>query len=188
MRIPGLGGDVLSKLGASPVSLPGGQIYENLVSGAIDATEWVGPYNDYFMKFYEAAKFYYYPGMHEPGSQIAFGMNKSWWGKLSKTDQAIIQAACNEENARQMAETNANNGAYLTRLIKDHGVKLKKFNDETYDAFGKAAQQVFDETRQHSALAAKIHDSFAKARDDIGRWSGFAEGAYIEQRNRVLKL
>jgi len=188
MRIPGLGGDVLAKLGASPVSLPGGQIYENLVSGAIDATEWVGPYNDYFMKFYEAAKFYYYPGMHEPGSMLSFGINKSWWSKLSKTDQAIIQAASTEENSHQMAETNANNGTYLTKLIKEHGVKLKKFNDETYDAFGKAAQQVFDETRQHSALAAKIHDNFAKARDDIGRWSGYAEAAYIDQRNRVLKL
>jgi TRAP-type mannitol/chloroaromatic compound transport system substrate-binding protein len=71
MRIPGLGGDVMAKLGASPVSLPGGQIYENLVSGAIDATEWVGPWNDYFMKFYEAAKYYYYPGMHEPAETIA---------------------------------------------------------------------------------------------------------------------
>ena len=71
MRIPGLGGDVLAKLGASPVSIPGGQIYENLVSGAIDATEWVGPWNDRFMKFYEAAKYYYYPGMHEPGSMLA---------------------------------------------------------------------------------------------------------------------
>jgi TRAP-type mannitol/chloroaromatic compound transport system substrate-binding protein len=76
MRIPGQGGDVRAKLGASPVSLPGGQIYENLVSGAIDATEWVGPYNDYFMKFYEAAKYYYFPGMHEPGAQVAMGMNK----------------------------------------------------------------------------------------------------------------
>jgi TRAP-type mannitol/chloroaromatic compound transport system substrate-binding protein len=79
MRIPGLGGDVMAKLGASPVSLPGGQIYENLVSGAVDATEWVGPYNDYFMKFYEAAKYYYYPGMHEPGSQLHLGMNKDFW-------------------------------------------------------------------------------------------------------------
>ncbi|MEL7399265.1 MAG: twin-arginine translocation signal domain-containing protein, partial [Pseudomonadota bacterium] len=79
MRIPGLGGDVMAKLGASPVSLPGSQIYENLVSGAVDATEWVGPFNDYFMKFYEAAKFYYTTGMHEPGGGLAFGMNKSWW-------------------------------------------------------------------------------------------------------------
>jgi TRAP-type mannitol/chloroaromatic compound transport system substrate-binding protein len=188
MRIPGLGGDVLAKLGASPVSLPGSQIYENLVSGAVDATEWVGPYNDYFMKFYEAAKYYYWPGMHEPGSQLSFGMNKSFWSKLSKTDQAIIQAACNEENARQMAETNANNGTYLTKLIKDHGVKLKEFNDDIYDSFGKAAKEVFDEVRQHSKLAAKIHDSFAAARDDIGRWSGYSDAAFVNQRNRVLGL
>ena len=72
------------------------------------------------MKFYEAAKYYYFPGMHEPGSQLALGMNASWWGSLSSTHQSIIQAACNEENARTLAETNANNGAYLTKLINDH--------------------------------------------------------------------
>ena len=188
MRIPGLGGDVMAKLGASPVSLPGGQIYENLVSGAIDATEWVGPYNDFFMKFYEAAKYYYYPGMHEPGSQLALGMNKSWWSGLSKTDQAIIEAACNEENARQMAETNANNGAYLTRLIKEQGVKLRKYNDDGYASFGEAAQEVFEGVIAHSALAKEVHESFAKARDDIGRWSGLSDEAFVAQRNRVLGL
>lgn len=188
MRIPGLGGDVLTKLGASTITLPGSQIYENLVSGSIDATEWVGPYNDFFMKFYEAAKFYYYPGMHEPASQLCLGMNASWWGKLSKTDQAIIEAACNEENARQMAETNANNGVYLTRLIKEQGVKLRKFNDEIYDSFGEAANEVFEETRQHSKLAAEIHDSFAKVRSDVGSWNGLSDTAYTVQRNRVLGI
>ncbi len=188
MRIPGLGGDVLAKLGASPVSLPGGQIYENLVSGAIDATEWVGPYNDYFMKFYEAAKYYYYPGFHEPGSQISFGINKSWLTKLPKLDQAIIHAACNEENGRQMSETTANNGAYLTKLIKDHGVKLKKFSDEIYDSFGKAAEAVFEETRAHDKLTAKVYDSFAKARHDIGGWTGYSDAPYVQERNRVLGI
>ncbi len=188
MRIPGLGGDVLAKLGASPVSLPGGQIYENLVSGAIDATEWVGPWNDFFMKFYEAAKYYYYPGFHEPGSQLSFGMNKAWWSKLSKTDQAILQAACNEENARMMAETNNNNGAYLTKLIKEHGVKLKKFNDETYDAFGTATKEVMAEVRQHSPLAAKIDDSFNNSLAAVGAWSGLSDAAYVVTRNRVLGI
>ncbi len=188
MRIPGLGGDVLTKLGASTITLPGSQIYENLVSGSIDATEWVGPYNDFFMKFYEAAKFYYYPGMHEPASQLCLGMNAEWWGKLSKTDQAIIEAACNEENARQMAETNANNGVYLTRLIKEQGVKLRKFNDDIYDSFGEAANEVFEETRQHSKLAAEIHDSFAKVRSDVGNWNGLSDTAYTVQRNRVLGI
>lgn len=188
MRIPGLGGDVLAKLGASPVSLPGSQIYENLVSGAVQATEWVGPYNDYFMKFYEAAKYYYYPGMHEPGSQTGLGMNKSWWSKLSKTDQAIIEAACNEENALQMAETNAKNGVFLDKLIKEQGVKLRRFNDDIYDSFGVAAKQVFDEVRQHSPLAAKVHDSFVKTRREVGRWSGLSDAPFIIQRNRVLGI
>ncbi|MEM9331366.1 MAG: TRAP transporter substrate-binding protein [Pseudomonadota bacterium] len=188
MRIPGLGGDVMSKLGASPVSLPGGQIYENLVSGAIDATEWVGPYNDFFMKFYEAAKYYYFPGMHEPGAQIAFGMNGEFWGSLSKTDQAIIQAACNEENARTMAETNAFNGEYLNRLINDHGVELREFNDDVYDSFGEAANEVIEEARDHSALSKKIYDSVLEKRAEIGKWNALSDVSYVAKRNRVIDL
>lgn len=188
MRIPGLGGDVMAKLGASPVSLPGGQIYENLVSGAVDATEWVGPWNDYFMKFYEAAKYYYYPGFHEPGSQLTMGFNKSFWEGLNGTEKAILEACCNEENARQMAETNANNGTYLSKLINDHGVVLRDFNDEIYDSFGKAAAEVFEETKAHSDLAKRVHESFAAARDDVGRWMLLADAGYINRRNRVLGI
>lgn len=186
MRIPGLGGDVMAKLGASPVSLPGGQIYENLVSGAIDATEWVGPWNDSFMKFYEAAKYYYYPGMHEPGSMLAFGMNASWWGSLSKSDQIIIEAAASMENDVMMSEYNARNGSSLAKLVNDQGVKLRKFNDDVYDSFGAAAEEVFKGVRSHSDLANRIHESFAKSRKDLGAWSKISDQAYVEQRNRVL--
>mgnify|MGYP002622172015 FL=1 len=186
MRIPGLGGDVMAKLGASPVSLPGGQIYENLVSGAIDATEWVGPWNDGFMKFYEAAKYYYFPGMHEPGSMISFGVNKSFWSKLSKTDQLIIEAATSMENDVMASEFNAKSGSSLVTLIRDHGVKLRQFNDDVYDAFGDAAEEVFEETRGHSDLAKRIDDSFRAARKDIGAWTKISDQAYVAQRNRVL--
>ena len=138
MRIPGLGGKVMSKLGASTVSLPGGQIYENLVSGSIDATEWVGPYNDYFMKFYEAAKYYYTGGMHEPGGGLAFAFNASFWGKLSSWEKAVIETAAMEENAAQFEECVANNGKYLAKLVNDHGVKIRSFSDDTWDSFGKS--------------------------------------------------
>jgi TRAP-type mannitol/chloroaromatic compound transport system substrate-binding protein len=188
MRIPGLGGDVMAKLGASPVSLPGGQIYENLVSGAIDATEWVGPYNDYFLKFYEAAKYYYWPGMHEPGGFISFGMNKSWWSKLSKTEQMIIESCTTQECELMMSEANALNATYLNRLVKEHGVKLREFSDEIYDSFGKAADQVFAEARAHSNLAARVHDSFAAARKDVGGWLKLADVGYSTKRNRVLGI
>ena len=188
MRIPGLGGDVMAKLGASPVSLPGGQIYENLVSGAIDATEWVGPYNDFFMKFYEAAKFYYSPGMHEPGGGLAFGMNAEWWGKLSKWEQAVIEAACNEENAAQPEEAIANNGFFLSKMVEENGVELKSFNDEIYDSFGEAAAEVFEETRDHSELAKKINDNYQDALREMGAYLKIAEIGFSNQRNRVLDI
>ena len=186
MRIPGLGGDVLAKLGASPVSIPGGQIYENLVSGAIDATEWVGPWNDRFMKFYEAAKYYYFPGMHEPGACLALGMNASWWGKLSKTDQTIIEAAASMENDMMMSEFNAKSGEALTDLVTNQGVKLREFNDDVYDSFGEAAEEVFEGVRTHSPLAGEIHESFLAARKNLGAWSKISDQAYVAQRNRVL--
>ena len=188
MRIPGLGGDVLSKLGVSTVSLPGSQIYENLVSGAIDATEWVGPYNDYFMKFHEAAKFYYYPGMHEPGGGLSFGMNKAWYAGLTDWEKAVITAACNEEHANSYEEAQANNGKYLNKMITENGVVLKQFSDELYDSFGEAATEVFAETRDHSALALKINDHFQVALREIGGYQKIAEIAFSNQRNRVLDM
>jgi len=186
MRIPGLGGDVMAKLGASPVSIPGGQIYENLVSGAIDATEWVGPWNDRFMKFYEAAKYYYYPGMHEPGSMISLGLNAKFWNGLSKADQAMIEAAAGLENDMMMAEYNAKSGEALADLVKNQGVKLRKFNDDVYDSFKEASDEVFEGVRAHSPLAAKIHASFLKARADLSAWSKISDQAYVAQRNRAL--
>ena len=188
MRMPGLGGDVLAKLGGSPVSLPGGQIYENLVSGAIDATEWVGPWNDYIMKFYEAAKYYYFPGMHEPGAMLALGMNNEWWQGLSKGDQLMIEAASSMENDVMMSEYNAKNGEYLEKLVNEQGVKVREFNDDIYDAFGEAADEVFETVKAHSDLANRIHTSFEAARSTVGAWAKLSDQAYVRQRNRVLDL
>jgi len=188
MRIPGMGGDVLAKLGASPVSLPGGQIYENLLSGALDATEWVGPWNDSFMKFYEAAKYYYYPGMHEPGSMLSLGMNKSWWEGLSKSDQTVIEAASQMENSLMMSEYYAKSGTALKKLINEQGVKLRKFNDDIYDAFGEAAKEVFAEVIASSERTRRIHESMVATRTDVGAWMGIADIAFINQRNRVLGI
>ncbi|MBS1302073.1 TRAP transporter substrate-binding protein [Loktanella sp. SALINAS62] len=188
IRMPGLGGDVMAKMGASPVSLPGGQIYENLVSGAIDATEWVGPWNDFFLKLYEAAQYYYWPGFHEPGSQLCLGMNKSWWSGLSAIDQEIIKVCCAEENAVSMAEANANNGVYLDRLINEYGVELREFNDDIYEALGEASAEVNEEARDHSPLAAEIMDSHLAARATIGAWTNLSDAPFVAKRNRILDL
>ena len=186
MRIPGIGGDVMAKLGVSTVSLPGGQIYENLESGAIDATEWVGPWNDEAMKFYEAAKYYYYPGMHEPAAQLSLGINASFWGGLSEGDRHLIASAAGAENSRIYNEYNAKNGAALDRLQKDQGVQVRKFNQEVFAAFGWAADEVFAEVVGHSDLARRIHESMLNARKIVGEYQQFADVEYINQRNATL--
>ena len=189
MRMPGLGGDVLAKLGASPVSLPGSQIYENLISGAIDATEWAGPWNDSFLKFYEAAKYYYYPGMHETGSVLSMGFNRAFWDSLSKTDRLIVEAVCAWGHEVMYSEYNAKNGEWLDKLINEQGVQLRKFSDDVADAFGEATEEVFEDVvRGHSPLALKIDEHFQKSMRTVGAWLSIADGEYTRQRNRVLGI
>ena len=188
IRMPGLGGDVMAKVGASPISLPGGQIYENLVSGAIDATEWVGPWNDYFMKFYEAAKYYYYPGMHEPGGFTSIGFNKAFWSELTTEEKLILEAACNYEAHLMMAETNANNSIYTGKLVDEHGVELREFNDDIYESLAKAAVEVFEETRQHDAMTEKVYSSFLASRDAVANWMKLSDVGYSIKRNRALGI
>ncbi len=188
MRLPGLGGDMMAKLGVSPVSLPGGQIYENLVSGAIDATEWVGPYNDYFMKFYEAAKYYYWPGIHEPGASFTLTMNKSWWSSLTDWERRVITTASLEEHATSLDEANALNGVYLQKMISENGVELREFPDDMFEAFSEAAEEVFEVVRDHSPLAKEIDDSFRKSREVVGYWMKISDIAFSQKRNHALDI
>jgi len=183
-----VGGDGLAKMGASPVSLPGAQIYENLVSGAIDGTEWAGPLMDSIMKFWEVAKYYYYPGLHEPGTIVGFGVNKAWYDGLPKSDQLLIEACCVQTHFDLFSEVNAKNPGLLQQFITEQGVQLKKFNEDIVDAFGEAAEEVFEETRQHSELARRIDDSFRTSMRDVASWLSIAEIEYFKQRNRVLGI
>lgn len=188
MRIPGVGGDMMVKMGVSTVSLPGGQIFENLVSGAIDAAEFVGPWNDYALNFHTAARYYYTAGVHEPGAALSQGFNKSWLTSLPTWQQKAIEAACAEENVRMHAEFNANNGIFLERLITEHGVEVREFSEEIWDAFADASNELFEEIRAHSDLANRMHEAFLTARTRAGGWLNTSEGVYLAQRNRVLGI
>lgn len=188
MRIPGIGGDMMANMGVSVVSLPGGQIYENLVSGAIDATEWVGPWNDYFLNLHQAARYYYWPGVHEPGAALSMGFNKSWLTSLPTWQQKAIEYVCGNENDRMLAEYNANNGDYLQRLVNEHGVQLREFNDDIYDAFGVAADATFETIVSYDDMARRMHEAFLSAREKTGGWMNISDVAYLRQRNRVLGI
>ncbi|WP_068313246.1 TRAP transporter substrate-binding protein [Polycladidibacter hongkongensis] len=186
MRMPGLGGEVLRRLGATAVALPGGEIFPALQSGAIDATEWVGPWNDLAFGFYKVAKFYYYPGFHEPGSGLAVGTNKDVWDSFSKEEQEVVKSACLAENNYMYSEFNYNNGAALETLLTKHKVQLRKFSDDVFDAIAGVSEEVVREVAGTDELSKRIYDSYIKARKDIGGWGKIAEGSYLENRERVI--
>ena len=116
---------------------------------------------------------------------IAAGFNAKWWADLSDLDREIIQAAATAENEMMMSEYNGKSGAAFARLTNDHGVKVRAFNDDVWDAMAEAADEVFEEARAHSDLANRIHESFEAGLSDIGGWLGTSTGEYLNQRNRI---
>lgn len=182
MRMPGLGGEVLRRLGASAVNLPGGEIFPALQSGAIDATEWVGPWNDLAFGFYKITKYYYYPGFHEPGSQLALGVNLDVWKSLPGWQQSIIQQACMAENEYSAAEFNAYNMASLRALIDEHGVQLRIFSDEILKEIGRVSGLVVREAGDEDELSRRIFASFLQARAQGMELSAINDEPYLAAR------
>ncbi len=182
IRMPGLGGEVLRRIGAAAVTLPGGEIFPALQSGAIDATEWVGPWNDLAFGFYKITKYYYWPGFHEPGSTLAVGFNKGVWDSFSPSDQALVKACCAAENNRSFSEFNAKNGDALATLINKHGVKLRKMPDPVMNEIGRQSGIVVREVGEADALARKILESYLNFRGDAIGWSKLSEQAYFNAR------
>lgn len=187
IRMPGLGGEVLRKLGAAAITLPGGEIFPSLQSGAIDATEWVGPWNDLAFGFYKVTKFYYYPGFHEPGSTLSCGVNLDVWKSLTPAQQQIVQNATMAENNYMMAEFNARNGDSLDVLLNKHGVQLRKFSDEVMTEIGKASGEVMREVAASDEMTGKIFKNFADFRKKAIRWSDLSEGSYWASRKLPFK-
>ncbi len=160
MRIPGLGGEVMAKLGVNPVLLPAGEIYTSLERGVIDATEWVGPALDIKMGFYKVAP-YYYSGWHEPGSILELTFNKAFWDKLSDEQKQMIEVCSSELNANMTYKFHYENIHALEKL-KSNGVKLEKFPDEVTNAGKKALKEVIAEQSAKSKEFALVYESIAK--------------------------
>jgi len=188
MRMPGLGGEVLRRIGAAAVTLPGGEIFPSLQSGAIDATEWVGPWNDLAFGFYKVTKFYYYPGFHEPGSTLSCGMNMDVWNSLSAEHQAIVSGACQAENNRMFSEYNAKNSDALDTLINEHGVQLRRQSDDILRAIGTASDEVLLEVGGTDEISKRIYDNFMGFRKKAMGWTSLSETAYTAARALDKKL
>ncbi len=182
-RMPGLGGEVLRRLGAIVVSLPAGEILPALKSGALDAAEWVGPWNDLELGLYKVAKFYYYPGWHEPGTAYNLGINKKLWDDLSAEDRRLIETAAVAENCYSVAEFNTKNATTLDTLTKDHGVQVRKFDDSILKALGKASGEVLAEMAASDPLTRRVYESFSKFRKSMMAWTDISARAYLNARS-----
>ena len=185
-RMPGLGGKALGHLGASIQNLPGAEVYQALASGAIDGTEWIGPWADEKAGFHEITKIYYTSGFHEPGAGLSLAVNRETFNQLSPSQQKMIEAAAGEANVWNLAQYLANNGAALQRLVAA-GVQTKEFPDSVWDAFGEASQKVYDENMS-DPLFKKTFDSMRDSLAKSASWLSKSEGAYTAQRNRVLGI
>jgi TRAP-type mannitol/chloroaromatic compound transport system substrate-binding protein len=182
MRIPGLAGEVFQRLGGVPVTLPGGELFTALQTGSIDATEWVGPYNDLTFGLYKAADYYYYPGWHEPGAMLEFIVNDEAWNSLPADLQAIVSYATRAINQDMLDEYTARNNTALQELVNTHGVKLRKLPDDVIDALRLTSAQVIDETIAKDETAKRVYQSFKAFKDNVIPYTKISEGAFLDTR------
>ncbi|HEX2891235.1 TRAP transporter substrate-binding protein [Vineibacter terrae] len=181
-RMPGQGGEVLRRLGATVVNLPGGDIVQALRSGAIDASEWVGPWMDMDLGLHRVASHYYYPGFHEPGTGLAVGINRRLWESIAVSDRRLIEDAAAAEYARGVAEFSANNAWCLRTLREEGAVKITRFDDSMIKAFLVNSKDVVAQAGTGDDLSRKIYASYHAFRTAIMDWSDIAERAYLNSR------
>lgn len=174
MRIAGLAGRVLAKVGVVPQQISGGDIYPALEKGTIDAAEWVGPYDDEKLGFNKVAKYYYYPGWWEGGPQLDLFVNIKQWEALPPEYKSVLESACAEANLDMLAKYDAVNPAALRRLVAQ-GVQLRPFSREILNACYAAANAVYAEEAEKNAKFKKIYEPWKKFREDQILWFRVAE-------------
>lgn len=187
MRMPGLGGEVLTKAGGIAVNIPGGEIFAALQSGAIDATEWVGPYNDLAFGLHKAAKYYYYPGWHEPGSTLEAMVNKEAFDELPADLQSIVRNAARATNEDMLSDFTAANNRALTILLQEHDVELRRYPQEVFNELARITNEVLETTAAKDAEFKEVYDSFKKFRIEVIKWHGISELPYMEMRQKALQ-
>jgi TRAP-type mannitol/chloroaromatic compound transport system substrate-binding protein len=184
MRIPGLGGDVISRAGGVPVTMPGGELYTSMQTGVIDATEWVGPYNDLAFGFHQVAKYYYYPGWHEPGPILELIVNKDAYADLPADLQAIVDSAARAVNQDMLDEYTARNNTALVELVETHGVEVRQLPDEVIAELRRLSAEVLEELAADSEISKRIAQSVEAFKQQAMTYHGISEEAYYNARKK----
>lgn len=181
-RMPGLGGEVLRRLGALVVNVPGSEIVSALKSGAIEGSEWVGPWLDMALGLHQVAGYYYYPGFHEPGTGITLGINKRVWENFDASDRRVFEDATAAEYTRSLAEFNASNALSLSKLRGESTIKILNLGDSVLKELYRTSRDVVAEAGSGDDLSKKIYTSYQKFLPLIIDWSDVAEGAILNSR------
>ena len=177
MRIGGFGGKVLERLGSVPQNIPGGEIYQALEKGTIDAAEWVGPYDDQKLGFNKVAPFYYYPGWWEGGPELDFFINNKAFEALSPEYKAIVEAAASQAHVVMQARYDAANPVALKQLV-GAGTKLRPFPPDVMNAAFKASMDLYAEISAKNENWKKIYADYSKFRADQNLWFRFSEASF----------
>ena len=177
MRIPGLGGDVMDRMGVTVQVLAGGEIYQALERGAIDATEWVGPYDDERLGLHQAADYYYYPGWWEPCASASFQVNRAEWDSLSADYKAVLEVAAQVSARRMLLRYDEKNPAALERLVAG-GTQLRPFSDAIMDAARTTIGEILEENAAADAQYRQVYDHWRSFKEASYRWFGTAELRY----------
>jgi TRAP-type mannitol/chloroaromatic compound transport system substrate-binding protein len=185
MRIPGLGGQVMAKLGVTVQTLPGGEIFQALQTGAIDAAEWVGPYDDEKLGLQKAAQFYYYPGWWEPGPTLEVEINLDEWNKLPAFYQEVIKTSAYVANMTMLARYDARNNDALGRLVEG-GAQLRGYSQEIMDAAEVASFELYDELAGKDADFAAVYEEWKAFRTRIYAWHNINEGSFSRHYSSKL--
>jgi TRAP-type mannitol/chloroaromatic compound transport system substrate-binding protein len=183
MRISGLGAEVIQRAGAVPVSLPGSELFTSLATGVIDATEWNGPFNDMAWGLQDVAKYYYFPGWHEPSGVLEALISAEVFASVSPHLQAVIEAACRREADYVVAEFAARNQQALSTLTTEHGVQLRRFPDDVLATLRRLSSDVMNELAAGDADLGRVYRSYRAYADAIGAFHAIAEGAHSGIRN-----
>ena len=182
IRMPGLGGEVLKTFGANPVLLAGTDTLPALASGAIDATEWIGPAADLGAGLYQVAKYYYNPGWHEPATILDCSIDMFEWEKLDDATRETITVASKAVNMEVLSHFQAaNDGAYQS-LINDHGVQMRQLPDDVMNTLGQRAGEVVAEVASKDPISQELFSHIVKFRSSILRWTGVSEKEYLRAR------
>lgn len=177
MRIPGLGGQVMSRLGVNVQVLPGGEIFLALDRNTIDAAEWVGPYDDEKLGLQKAAQYYYYPGWWEPGPTLEVLVNRVAWQQLPQYYREIFQTAAYEANLNMLAQYDALNQEAIARLIAS-GTQLTRYSDDILKAAQKQAFALYEENADQSASFKQLYEPWKKFRKQINQWHRTNEASF----------